>query len=60
MLAAGRDSREHLPYRPVALMAQRLGTTVVDFPGGHLGSFTHAAEFAEVLARRLRADSPVA
>jgi acetyltransferase/esterase len=54
VLAGGRDSLQHFPYRPNTVMAAQLGTTVVDFPGGHVGYVTHPAEFAvrltEVLA----------
>ena len=44
VLAGGRDSRDHLPYRPAALLAERFGTQVVDFPGGHVGYATHPAD----------------
>jgi acetyltransferase/esterase len=54
VLAGGRDSRTYFPYRSNTVMADQLGTTVVDFPGGHVGYATHPAEFAarliEVLA----------
>lgn len=54
VLAGGRDSREHFPYRPNTVIADQLGTTVAEFPGGHVGYITHPAEFAvrltEVLA----------
>jgi acetyltransferase/esterase len=46
VLAGGRDSRQYFPYRPNTVMADQLGTTVVDFPGGHVGYATHPAEFA--------------
>ncbi|WP_433496291.1 alpha/beta fold hydrolase [Sphaerimonospora sp. CA-214678] len=49
ILAGGRDSREHFPYRPNAVLAERLGTAVVDFPGGHLGCVTHPFEFARLI-----------
>ncbi|GII81877.1 alpha/beta hydrolase [Sphaerisporangium rufum] len=54
VLAAGRESRGHLPYRPAALLAERLGLPLVEFPGGH--SFTDrpqefARQLAEVLVR---------
>jgi hypothetical protein len=54
VLAGGQDSREHLPYRPGAWLAQRFGTRMVDFPGDHAGYATRPIEFAaklrEVLA----------
>jgi pimeloyl-ACP methyl ester carboxylesterase len=49
VLAGGRDSREHLPYRPAALLAERFGTQVVDFPGDHVGYVTQPVEFAAKL-----------
>jgi len=49
VLAGGRDSREHLPYRPAALLAERFGTQVVDFPGDHIGYVTQPVEFAAKL-----------
>jgi len=54
VLASGRDSREHLPYRPNLVLAERLGLEVVDFPGDHVGYITDpvgfAARFVEVVA----------
>jgi pimeloyl-ACP methyl ester carboxylesterase len=56
VLAGGADSGHHLPYRPGAALADRLGTEVVRLPGGHLGYMTNPVEFAatlrEVLAAR--------
>jgi pimeloyl-ACP methyl ester carboxylesterase len=49
VLAGGRDSREHLPYRPAAWLAERFGTQVVDFPGDHVGYVTQPVEFAAKL-----------
>jgi pimeloyl-ACP methyl ester carboxylesterase len=49
VLAGGRDSRASLPYRPAVAVADRLGSHVVDFPGGHAGYMTHPAEFATQL-----------
>ncbi|MER6003648.1 alpha/beta fold hydrolase [Nonomuraea angiospora] len=54
VLAAGRETRGHLPYRPAALLAERLGLGLVEFPGGH--SFTDAPEeFAKQLIEVLTA-----
>ncbi|MER7364236.1 alpha/beta fold hydrolase [Nonomuraea wenchangensis] len=54
VLAAGRETRGHLPYRPAAELARRLGRELTEFPGGH-GGYTEAPEeFAELLARTLR------
>ncbi|MBF6328132.1 alpha/beta hydrolase [Nocardia transvalensis] len=49
IIAAGRNSRGHLPYRPAAEIAARLDLPVTEFPGGHNGSRTHAEEFAQQL-----------
>lgn len=53
VLAGGRESRDHHPYRPGVVLARRLGMRVVDFPGGHVGYVTHPEEFAELLHRVL-------
>ncbi|QKV96678.1 alpha/beta hydrolase [Streptomyces sp. NA02950] len=53
VLAAGRDSRGQLLRRPAALLAERFGGEVVEFPGGHVGLAEHPAEFAEVLSATL-------
>ncbi|MEV0373590.1 alpha/beta hydrolase [Streptomyces sp. NPDC050636] len=55
VLACGQDSRGELPYRPAALLAERLGTELQHFPGGHTGLTTHPAEFGELLRKALRA-----
>ncbi|MGW8763666.1 alpha/beta fold hydrolase [Streptomyces sp. NPDC055815] len=55
VLACGQDSRGELPYRPAAFLAERLGTELRHFPGGHIGLTTHPAEFGEHLRKALRA-----
>lgn len=55
VLACGQDSRGELPYRPAAHLAERLGTELVHFPGGHTGLTTRPAEFGELLRKTLRA-----
>ncbi|MFG2721254.1 alpha/beta fold hydrolase [Streptomyces sp. NPDC048416] len=55
VLACGQESRGELPYRPAAFLAERLGTELVYFPGGHTGLTTHPTEFAACLRRALRA-----
>ncbi|MEU7137255.1 alpha/beta hydrolase [Streptomyces sp. NPDC046261] len=55
VLACGQDSRGELPYRPAALLAERLGTELLHFPGGHTGLTTHPAEFGELLRKVFRA-----
>ncbi|MEV0200405.1 alpha/beta hydrolase [Nonomuraea sp. NPDC050691] len=53
VLAGGADSRGELPYRPAAFLAERFGTELVHFPGGHTGLSTHPAEFGELLRKVL-------
>ncbi|MFB6819570.1 alpha/beta fold hydrolase [Streptomyces sp. NPDC056347] len=55
VLACGQDSRGELPYRPAAFLAERLGTELQHFPGGHTGLTTHPAEFSELLRKAFRA-----
>ncbi|KOU13645.1 alpha/beta hydrolase [Streptomyces sp. WM6372] len=55
VLACGQDSRGELPYRPAALLSERLGTELLHFPGGHTGLTTHPAEFGELLRKAFRA-----
>ncbi|MEU0738830.1 alpha/beta fold hydrolase [Streptomyces sp. NPDC006134] len=52
-LAAGSDSRNQLPYRTAAFLAERTGGGFAEFPGGHLGAIEHPEEFAERVAERL-------
>ncbi|MEE1753090.1 alpha/beta fold hydrolase [Streptomyces sp. SP18CS02] len=51
VLACGQDSRGELPYRPAAFLAERLGTELLLFPGGHTGLTTHPTEFGELLRK---------
>ncbi|MFE6834959.1 hypothetical protein ACFVFI_08970 [Streptomyces sp. NPDC057705] len=37
VLAVGRETKGHLPYRPAAEPADRLGVEVTELPGGHSG-----------------------
>ncbi|MFB7026569.1 MULTISPECIES: alpha/beta fold hydrolase [unclassified Streptomyces] len=55
VIAGGQDSRGELPYRSAAFLAERLGTELQHFPGGHIGLTTHPAEFGELLRKALRA-----
>ncbi|MGW5685455.1 alpha/beta fold hydrolase [Nonomuraea sp. NPDC003754] len=57
VLAGGADSRGELPYRPAAFLAERFGTELVHFPGGHTGLSTHPAEFGELLRKVLSVQS---
>ncbi|MGQ4332768.1 alpha/beta fold hydrolase [Streptomyces hayashii] len=51
VIAGGQDSRGELPYRSAAFLAERLGTELQRFPGGHIGLTTHPAEFGELLRK---------
>ncbi|MFF8594535.1 alpha/beta fold hydrolase [Streptomyces sp. NPDC015220] len=55
VLACGQDSRGELPHRPAAFLAERLGTELLLFPGGHTGLTTHPTEFGELLREAFRA-----
>ncbi|OCC11685.1 alpha/beta fold hydrolase [Streptomyces sp. PTY087I2] len=55
VIAGGQDSRGELPYRSAACLAERLGTELQHFPGGHIGLTTHPAEFGEALGKALKA-----
>jgi len=51
--AGGTTSRGQFAWRTAAAFAQRLGTPLVDFPGGHGGFISDARDFATVLRRAL-------
>lgn len=53
VLAGGQESHGELSYRPAACLAGRFGTELLHFPGGHTGSTTHPAAFADVLLKAL-------
>jgi pimeloyl-ACP methyl ester carboxylesterase len=46
VLAGGTTSKGEFPQRTAAALAQRLGTALIDFPGGHDGFASDAEEFA--------------
>jgi hypothetical protein len=46
VLAGGREGRAYFPHRCAVVLASRLGTTVVEFPGNHAGFVDHPREFA--------------
>ncbi|GAA1547272.1 alpha/beta hydrolase [Kribbella lupini] len=54
--ASGTDSAEHLPARPIAVIADEIGWPVVTFPGGHTGYASHPVQFATLLSRLLESD----
>ncbi|MFD9484439.1 alpha/beta fold hydrolase [Streptomyces sp. NPDC059991] len=53
--ACGRASRDLLLARPAVVLAERFGTGLAEFPGGHVGLSTHPVRFAKVLRRTLAA-----
>jgi clorobiocin/coumermycin A biosynthesis protein CloN7/CouN7 len=53
IVAAGTTSKGQFAQRTAAALAERLGTPLMDFPGGHVGFATDAQEFAGVLRRAL-------
>jgi clorobiocin biosynthesis protein CloN7 len=53
VVAGGITSRDQFAGRTAAALAERLGTPIVDFPGGHGGFASDAEEFATVLLRTL-------
>lgn len=58
VMAGGRDSRRHFPYRPAAALAARWGEPVIDFPGDHTGYWSRPAEFAAALGDALAGREP--
>ncbi len=53
VLAGGRDSHNQMTYQPNKVLAQQLGSDVVDLPGGHLGFLPYPAAFAAALMNAL-------
>jgi clorobiocin biosynthesis protein CloN7 len=49
VIAGGTTSKGEFPQRTAAAMAERLGTPLIDFPGGHDGFASDATEFAALL-----------
>lgn len=49
VLAGGSAGREYRAYRCAVAVAERLGTTVVEFPSHHAGYMTHPQAFAQRL-----------
>jgi clorobiocin/coumermycin A biosynthesis protein CloN7/CouN7 len=48
-VAGGTTSKGEFPQRTAAALAERLGTPLIDFPGGHGGFASDAPEFAALL-----------
>ncbi|HEX3794114.1 MAG TPA: alpha/beta hydrolase [Acidimicrobiales bacterium] len=54
IVAGGVASKGELPQRTALALAERLGSPMMDFPGGHVGFITEPHEFAGVLRRALQ------
>lgn len=53
VIGGGTTSKGEFAQRTAAALAQRLGPSLIDFPGGHIGFITDAKDFAAVLRRTL-------
>lgn len=53
VVGAGTASRGQFAHRTAVALAGRLGTPLLEFPGGHAGFLTEPIEFASVLTRAL-------
>lgn len=53
VIAGGRTAKEQFPYRCAAAVAERLGRSVVEFPGGHAGFVSHPRAFSQQLGELL-------
>ncbi|MEU2514767.1 alpha/beta fold hydrolase [Streptomyces syringium] len=49
VVAGGRESSTQIIHRPAAVLAERLGQQLTEFPGGHIGYAKWPLEFAERL-----------
>jgi clorobiocin biosynthesis protein CloN7 len=49
MVAGGRTSKGEFAQRTAVALADRLGSPLVDFPGGHGGFASDAEDFVDVL-----------
>jgi acetyltransferase/esterase len=58
VLVGGRDSHDQMTYQPNKILAQKLGLTLREVPGGHLGFLAAPAEFATALLDALGGRSP--
>ncbi|MFD8381809.1 alpha/beta fold hydrolase [Streptomyces sp. NPDC059679] len=58
LLASGRESRGYPCYEVNVALGNRLGRTVVEMPGGHVGFVAHPAEFAHALTQALGRNRP--
>jgi len=53
VVAGGTASKGQFAQRTAVALAERLGTTLVEFPGGHTGFISDPKAFAELLRRTL-------
>jgi clorobiocin/coumermycin A biosynthesis protein CloN7/CouN7 len=53
VIAGGTTSRGQFAQRTAVALADRLGTPLIDFPGGHVGFASDSKDFAAVLRRAL-------
>lgn len=54
VLAAGREGHGYPAHDVTTELARKLGRTVIELPGGHVGCVAHPAEFARELVHALR------
>ena len=54
LVGAGQSSKGQFAHRAAAALAEKLGTDLVIFPGGHDGFGSHPDIFAETLNRALQ------
>jgi len=53
LIGVGTTSAGQIAHRTASVLAERLGSSLVEFPGGHTGFISKAHEFAQVLRRAL-------
>ncbi|MEV0999704.1 alpha/beta hydrolase [Nonomuraea sp. NPDC050202] len=53
VVGVGAESGQIVTYRTSVALAERIGTTPVEFPGDHGGFMAHPGEFADVLRKVL-------
>jgi len=53
IVAGGTTSKGEFAQRTAVALAERLGTPLIDFPGGHAGFVSESKDFAPVLRRTL-------
>ena len=53
VVGGGTTSKGQLAQRAAIALAERLGSPLIDFPGGHTGFASDAKDFVDVLRRNL-------